>query len=115
MNTARIFLQFLHDSHYRHYALKNLGLPEGNLALSHAIIYACEAEKSNSVYVAMGKANTDATMSADDKIPEYLKNYHYDEENPQQYKSSFYCCGYLFCNINFRQSQLHLRQDQECF
>ena len=23
MNTARIFLQLLHDSHYRHYALKN--------------------------------------------------------------------------------------------
>ncbi|MBQ2023292.1 MAG: hypothetical protein II213_06200, partial [Lachnospiraceae bacterium] len=34
-----------------HYALKNLGIPEGNLALSHAIIYACEAEKSNSVYL----------------------------------------------------------------
>ena len=49
-------------------------MPEGNLALSHAIIYACEAEKSNSVYVAMGKADTDAKMFADDKIPEYLKN-----------------------------------------
>ena len=69
-----------------HYAIKNLGLPEGNLALSHAIIYACEAEKSNSVYVAMGKANTDAQMSADDKIPEYLKNYHYDTDNPNPYK-----------------------------
>ena len=69
-----------------HYAIKNLGMPECNLALSHAIIYACEAEKSNSVYVAMGKANTDATMSADDKIPEYLKNYHYDTENPTTYK-----------------------------
>ncbi|MBQ7880682.1 MAG: replication-associated recombination protein A, partial [Clostridia bacterium] len=63
-----------------HYAIKNLGLPEGNLALSHAIIYACEAEKSNSVYVAMGKANTDAQMFADDKIPEYLKNQHYDTD-----------------------------------
>ena len=69
-----------------HYAIKNLGMPEGNLALSHAIIYACEAEKSNSVYVAMGKANTDATMLADDKIPEYLKNYHYDTDNPTPYK-----------------------------
>lgn len=78
-----------------HYALKNLGVPEGNLALSHAIIYACEAEKSNSVYVAMGKANTDATMSADDKIPEYLKNYHYDTDSPIPYKYPHDYGGYV--------------------
>lgn len=78
-----------------HYAIKNLGMPECNLALSHAIIYACEAEKSNSVYVAMGKANTDATMSADDKIPEYLKNYHYDTENPTPYKYPHDYGGYV--------------------
>ena len=78
-----------------HYSLKNLGTPEGNLALSHAIIYACEAEKSNSVYVAMGKANTDATMSADDKIPEYLKNHHYDTENPTPYKYPHDYGGYV--------------------
>ncbi|MBQ8522074.1 MAG: replication-associated recombination protein A [Clostridia bacterium] len=78
-----------------HYAIKNLGMPEGNLALSHAIIYACEAEKSNSVYVAMGKANTDATMSADDKIPEYLKNYHYDTDNPNPYKYPHDYGGYV--------------------
>ncbi len=78
-----------------HYAMKNLGMPEGNLALSHAIIYACEAEKSNSVYVAMGKANTDATMSADDKIPEYLKNYHYDTDNPTPYKYPHDYGGYV--------------------
>jgi len=78
-----------------HYAIKNLGMPEGNLALSHAIIYACEAEKSNSVYVAMGKANTDATMLADDKIPEYLKNYHYDTDNPTPYKYPHDYGGYV--------------------
>ena len=78
-----------------HYAIKNLGMPEGNLALSHAIIYACEAEKSNSVYVAMGKANTDAQMSADDKIPEYLKNYHYDTDNQTPYKYPHDYGGYV--------------------
>ncbi|MFQ6724393.1 MAG: replication-associated recombination protein A [Clostridia bacterium] len=78
-----------------HYAIKNLGMPEGNLALSHAIIYACEAEKSNSVYVAMGKANTDAVMFADDKIPEYLKNYHYDTDNPNPYKYPHDYGGYV--------------------
>ena len=78
-----------------HYAIKNLGMPEGNLALSHAIIYACEAEKSNSVYVAMGKANTDAQKFADDKIPEYLKNYHYDTDNPTPYKYPHEYGGYV--------------------
>lgn len=78
-----------------HYALKNLGLPEGNLALSHAIIYACEAEKSNSVYKAMGMANTDAEKFADDKIPEYLKNYHYDTDNPTPYKYPHDYGGYV--------------------
>lgn len=78
-----------------HYAIKNLGMPEGNLALSHAIVYACEAEKSNSVYVAMGKANTDAQMFADDKIPEYLKNYHYDTDNPVAYKYPHDYGGYV--------------------
>ena len=78
-----------------HYAIKNLGMPEGQLALSHAIIYACEAEKSNSVYVAMGKANTDAQMFADDKIPEYLKNYHYDTDNPNPYKYPHEYGGYV--------------------
>ena len=78
-----------------HYAIKNLGMPEGNLALSHAIIYACEAEKSNSVYVAMGKANTDAQMFADDKIPEYLKNYHYDTDNSTPYKYPHDYGGYV--------------------
>ena len=78
-----------------HYALKNLGIPEGNLALSHAIIYACEAEKSNSVYVAMGKANTDAARFADDKIPEYLKNQHYDSDDLTPYKYPHDYGGYV--------------------
>ena len=30
-------------------AVKNLGMPEANIPLCHAIIYVCEAEKSNSV------------------------------------------------------------------
>lgn len=78
-----------------HYAIKNLGLPEGNIPLTHAIIYACEAEKSNSVIKAMGLANTDAQKFADDKIPEYLKNYHYDTDNPTPYKYPHDYGGYV--------------------
>ena len=37
-----------------------MGVPEGLIPLSHAIIYACEAEKSNSVIVAMNMARSDA-------------------------------------------------------
>lgn len=78
-----------------HYAIKNLGLPEGNIPLAHAIIYACEAEKSNSVIKALGKANLDAEKYADDKIPECLKNQHYDTEDLVGYKYPHDYGGYV--------------------
>lgn len=56
-------------------AVQNLGMPECNLALSHAIIYICEAEKSNSVYLAMAKANEDATNARHADVPNHLKNH----------------------------------------
>ena len=67
-------------------AVKNLGMPEGNIPLAHAIIYVCEAEKSNSVIVALNKAKYDAEYNPDDNVPEHLKNYHYDVDNPPEYK-----------------------------
>ncbi|MBS7401070.1 MAG: replication-associated recombination protein A [Eubacteriales bacterium] len=57
------------------YALDNLGMPEGNLALTQAIVYVCRAPKDNRVVVAMDRAIDDALNHADDKIPEYLKNH----------------------------------------
>jgi len=65
------------------YAMQNIGLPEGNIPLTHAIIYACEAEKSNSVIKALDMAKDDAVNHADDKVPLHLKNYHYDEPSPK--------------------------------
>lgn len=76
-------------------AIKELGLPEGNIPLAHAIIYVCEAEKSNSVVVALNKAKADAEFNADDNVPEYLKNYHYDEKNPPKYKYPHDYGGYV--------------------
>jgi len=76
-------------------AVKNLGMPEANLALSHAIIYVCEAEKSNSVVVAMDEARKDAEFNPDDNIPEHLKNYHYEVENPPMYKYPHNYGGYI--------------------
>lgn len=57
------------------YAVEKMGVPEGLIPLSHAIIYACEAEKSNSVVVAMNMAKQDAENIKDDNIPNHLKNH----------------------------------------
>ena len=76
-------------------AVKNLGIPEGNIPLSHAIIYVCEAEKSNSVIVALEKAREDAQNSPDDKVPEHLKNYHYEESDVPNYKYPHNYGGYV--------------------
>jgi putative ATPase len=54
---------------------EKLGMPECNLTLSHAIIYICEAEKSNSVYLAMSSAMADAEMYKNARVPNHLKNH----------------------------------------
>lgn len=76
-------------------AVKSLGMPEGNIPLSHAIIYVCEAEKSNSVIEAMNLAFNDAQYNPDDKIPEHLKNYHYEEKDVPKYKYPHDFGGYV--------------------
>ncbi len=76
-------------------AIKNLGLPEGNIPLCHAIIYVCEAEKSNSVVNAMHSAQHDAEFNPDDKVPEHLKNYHYEEKDVPAYKYPHNYGGYV--------------------
>ena len=76
-------------------AVKNLGMPEGNIPLAHAIIYVCEAEKSNSVIQALELARNDAEFNPDDNIPEHLKNYHYEVENPPEYKYPHNYGGYV--------------------
>ena len=65
------------------FVLNNLGMPEGNLALTQAIIEVCEAPKTNKVVVAMGMAIDDARNHPDDNIPDYLKNH---TEDSKQYK-----------------------------
>ncbi|MBR5192517.1 MAG: replication-associated recombination protein A [Clostridia bacterium] len=71
-------------------ALQNMGLPEGLLPLTQAIIYVCEAPKSNSVVVAMDSAKEDAVSNPDDEIPSHLKNAVYgskeDKDNSKKYK-----------------------------
>lgn len=57
------------------YSIKNLGVPEALLNLSHAIVYACTAEKSNSVYLAMAKAQEAAKKYPDAETPYHLRNH----------------------------------------
>ena len=76
-------------------ALKNMGLPEGNIPLSHAIIYACEAPKSNSVVVAIQKAQYDVEHTGSDSVPNHLKNHPtLDHKTPYKYPHDF--GGYVY-------------------
>ena len=76
-------------------AIQNMGVPEGLIPLSHAIIYACEAEKSNSVIVAMNMARSDAENVRDDNVPNHLKN-HPSTNGPQtKYKYPHDYGGYV--------------------
>ena len=58
-------------------ALMNIGAPEGLIPLSEAIIYVCEAHKSNSVITAMDSAIDAVETVRDDDIPPYLINPSY--------------------------------------
>ena len=57
------------------YAFEKIGYPEGLIPMSNAIIYVCEAPKSNSVVTAMNAAKKDAREVRDDEgVPPYLKD-----------------------------------------
>ncbi|MGN1222235.1 MAG: replication-associated recombination protein A, partial [Christensenellales bacterium] len=76
-------------------AIQNLGMPEGNIPLTHAIIYACEAPKSNSVVVAMNKAQFDVEHFGTDNVPNHLKNHPVlDKQTPYKYPHNF--GGYVY-------------------
>ncbi len=61
-------------------AIEKIGMPEGMIPLSEAIIYVCEAEKSNSVIIAMQESEKDAKIVKDDVVPSHLKNAVYGSE-----------------------------------
>jgi putative ATPase len=73
------------------YVLEKTGYPEGLIPLSNAIIYVCEAPKSNTVVEAMYAAQDDAkNVRDDDGVPPYLKDNSYggkeDKANSKNYK-----------------------------
>ena len=80
-------------------AYEKLGLPEGLLPLSEAVIYVCEAEKSNSVVIAMDASAKDAREIKDDNVPPWVKNAVYagkeDKTLAKQYKYPHDYGGYV--------------------
>ena len=70
-------------------AFEKMGLPEGLLPLSQAIIYVCEAEKSNSVVTAMDMAGEDAINVKDDTVPPWVKNAVYGSEEDKKLASQY--------------------------
>ncbi len=81
------------------YALEKIGYPEARIPLAEAIIYVCEAEKSNSVVEAMYPAVADAKEVRDDNIPVYLKDNSFgskeDKANSKLYKYPHDYGGYV--------------------
>ena len=69
------------------------------ITLSEAIIYVCEAEKSNSVVTAMYAAKADAREARDDNVPPYLKDNSFgskeDKAQSAKYKYPHDYGGYV--------------------
>ncbi len=55
-------------------AVHFLGQPEGDLALGHAVVYLCQAPKSNAVYSAYGSVLSDVEQTRNDPVPLHLRN-----------------------------------------
>ena len=81
------------------YILEKVGAPEGLLPLSEAIVYVCEADKSDSVKRAMFAARADAAEVRDDAVPPYLKDNSYgsreDKAQGKNYKYPHDYGGYV--------------------
>ena len=82
------------------YALEKIGYPEAMIPLSDAIIYVCEAEKSNSVVEALGAAREDVKNARDDEgVPAYLRDNSYgskeDKAASAKYKYPHSYGGYV--------------------
>jgi len=58
-------------------AVEYVGLPEAALNLAEAVIYLANAPKSNSVVVALGRAQADVRSGVGQQVPTHLRDAHY--------------------------------------
>jgi len=56
-----------------HHALEFVGMPEGRIPLAHATVYLATAPKSNTAYVALGKAMADVENGRTLAVPPHLR------------------------------------------
>lgn len=75
-------------------AMERLGLPEGRIPLTEAIIYVCKAPKSNSVVNALYSAVAKAE-EGHDEVPTYLRDNHYRSDKDMSYKYPHDYGGYV--------------------
>ncbi len=68
------------------YAFEHIGMPEGKIPMYNAIIYVCEASKSNSVVTAKGRVEEVVAKVKDDNVPMYLRDAHFKAEKVGGYK-----------------------------
>ena len=83
------------------YIFEKTGYPEGLEPLCNAIIYVCEAPKSNTVEIAMNAAKKDAREVRDDEgVPPYLKDNTFGDKNTKVQSANYkyphnYAGGYV--------------------
>lgn len=67
-------------------AFQNIGLPEGRIPLSEAILYICNCPKSNSVVCALDAATACAVQNPTARVPSYLmdSNFKRDTETSDE-------------------------------
>ena len=58
-------------------AVEYVGLPEAALNLAEAVLYLARAPKSNSVLVALGRAQADVRSGLQQEVPVHLRDAHY--------------------------------------
>lgn len=75
-------------------AYEKLGLPEGRIPMTEAIIYVCKAPKSNSVVNALYEADS-AAKEGHDGVPMYLRDANYKLEKISGYKYPHDYGGYV--------------------
>lgn len=76
-------------------ALERIGLPEGRIPLAEAIIYVCEASKSNSVIRALTAAREAVEKHGDDEVPMPIRDADYKAEKPKGYVYPHSFGGYV--------------------
>lgn len=77
------------------YALQNIGLPEGKIPLANAIVYVCEAEKSNAIVNALYAVGEAVSNVKDDTVPLHLRDANYQLEKVSGYKYPHDFGGYV--------------------